>query len=293
MEGRDVYSSPPPPPRRTDETRVSRRALFGLRMTGRARAEIDFEGATARVRTDAEAALAWPVLDQLGPVAEVLADLTEVARGDRVLDAGAGDGNVSRACRARGARVDACDIAAAAIARGRERCEPAVTWQQADIQALPYADDQFDVVISAFGAPLAPRPERAVDELVRVCRPGGRLAVAAWVPRGLPGGLTEFAEHVRPLPDGIPSPAAWGRDAVIRNLLGPHLEDLEVRTRTVRIAGLTPDELFTALARGTFTAEQRDELRPAFDRLLASSSNDPAGVELDARYVVVSGTVPS
>lgn len=293
MDGRDVYSSPPPPPRRTDETRVSRRALFGLRMTGRARTEIDYEGATARVRTDAEASMAWPVLDQLGPVAEVLADLTEVGRDDRVLDAGAGDGNVARACRARGARAEACDIALTAVARGRTRCGPDVAWQQADIQALPYEDDRFDVVISAFGAPLAPRPGRTVAELVRVCRPGGRLAVAAWVPRGLPGGLTEFIEHVRPLPDGIPSPAAWGRDAVIRDRLGPELEDLEVRTRTVRIDGLTPDELFTALAPGTFTAEQRAELRPAFDRLLASASNHPAGVELDARYVVVSGTVPS
>ncbi|MGK2938046.1 MAG: class I SAM-dependent methyltransferase [Solirubrobacteraceae bacterium] len=292
MDGRDVYSSPPPPPRRTDETRVSRRALFGLRMTGHAREEIDYEGATARVRADAEASMAWPVLDQLGPVADLLAELTEVARGERVLDAGAGDGNVARACRARRARVDACDLAAAAVARGRGRCEPAVTWQQADLQALPYADDQFDVVLSAFGAPLAPHPGRTVAQLARVCRPGGRMAVAAWVPRGVPGGLTEFIEHVRPLPDGIPSPSAWGRDAVIRDRLGPSLEELEVRTRTVRIAGLTPDALFTALTPGTFTAEQRTELRPAFDRLLASSSNDPAGVELDARYVVVSGRIP-
>ncbi|MBJ7518206.1 MAG: class I SAM-dependent methyltransferase [Solirubrobacteraceae bacterium] len=293
MEGRDVYAHPPPPPRRTDETRVSRRALFGLRMSGRARAEIDYEGATARVRADAEAATAWPVLDQLGPVAELLAELTEVASEERVLDAGAGDGNVARACRALGARVDACDLAAAAVARGRERCDPAVAWQQADLQALPYEDDGFDVVISAFGAQQAPRVERTIDELVRVCRPGGRIAVAAWVPRGLPGGLIEHAEHVRPPADGIPSMTTWGRDAIIRNRLGPVLEDLEVRTRTVRIAGLSPDELFTALAPGTFTDAQREELRPAFDRLLAASSNDPGTVELDARYIAVAGHLPA
>lgn len=288
MDRRDGYAHP----RHTDETRVSRRALFGLRMGARARQDIDYETATARVRADAETGHAWPLIEQLGPVADVLAEVTEVRADERVLDAGAGDGNVARACRALGAHVDACDLAVTAVARGRERCDDGVTWHHADLQALPFENAQFDVVMSAFGIAHAPRPARAIEEFLRVCRPGGRIAIAAWVPRGLPGRLVEFVEQVRPLPDGIRSADIWGRDVLVRERLAPVLDELEMRTRTVRIAGLDADTLFAALTPGTFTDAQRAELRPAFDQLLASASTEPDRVELDARFLVVSGRRP-
>lgn len=281
MDLRDVYATPPPPRRRTDQTRVSRRALLGLRMGGRASADIDFAAADALLAADAAAGRARPLLDLVGPAAEVLAELAAVTSGERVLDVGAGAGRVTEACAARGADVTACDVVPARDG-----------WRAATPADLPFDDAAFDVVVSAFGVTQASRPARVVQELARVCRPGGRVAVATWVPRGLPGRLAEFAEEVRPLPDGVPTVCGWGRRDLLETRLAAVLDDVEVRTRTMRIAGLSPDALFDALTPGAFSPGQRDELRPAFDRLLASSSNVPGAVELDARYLAALGRRP-
>jgi SAM-dependent methyltransferase len=157
-----------------------------------------------------------------------------------------------------------------------------VAWARADVQALPYDDGAFDVVISAFGAALAPRARRTAHELARVLRPGGRLVLAAWAPRGLPGRLDE---HVV-LPDGVPAPSAWAAEATARRRLEPHLEELERRTRTVALAFPAPDAMFDALARPLGLA---DSNRAAFDRLLAAQNNRPPAAEIDARYVLYAG----
>jgi SAM-dependent methyltransferase len=208
-------------------------------------------------------------------VAEVAADLAGVAAGARVLDAGAGDGNVALACAARGADVDACDLAAGMVARGAARTGGSVRWTRADVQDLPYPDGAFDVVISAFGAALAPRARRTAAELARVLRPGGRLVLCAWVPRGLPGRLDE---HVA-LPDGVRPPSAWADEATARRRLEPHVEDLERRTRTVALAFPGADAMFAAFGLPA-------GVRPAFDRLLAAQNNRPPAAEVDARYVL-------
>jgi SAM-dependent methyltransferase len=274
MSGRDAYL---PPPGRPPE-RLSRRGLLRLGFSAKARADIDYDGVTARVRAVWERAEAVPLLRALEPVAAAAVELAGVSAGDRVLDAGAGDGNVALACADRGARVDACDLAAAMVARGRERTGDAVRWTRADVQALPYPDATFDVAISTFGAALAPRPRQAAAELARVLRPGGRLVVAAWVPRGLPGRLDEHLE----LPDGVRPPSAWADEATARARLEPHVEELERRVRTVALAFPGADALAAAL--GVDAA-----LRPAFDRLLAAQNNRPPAAELDARYVLYAG----
>jgi SAM-dependent methyltransferase len=273
MEGRDAYR---PAPRRAPAP-VSRRAFLRLGFTPQARADIDYDGVTARVRARFESAddRLHRVLE---PVAPVAVGLAGVAAGQRVLDAGAGDGNVALACAALGAEVDACDIAAAAVERGRARTLAAVRWARADVQALPYADAAFDVVISTFGAALAPRARQTAAELARVLRPGGRLVLTAWVPRGLPGRLDE---HL-PLPDGVPAPTGWADEATARRRLEPHFERLERRTRTVALAFPDPGAMAAALA-------VPDPVRPAFDRLLAAQNNRPPAAEVDARYVVWAG----
>ena len=133
--------------------------------------------------------------------------------GARLLDVGAGDGNLALAAVRQGAEVEACDLAAAMVERGRARAG-AVRWREADVQALPYPSGRFDAVASTFGAVLAPRALTAARELARVTRPGGTVALAAWVPRGLPGRLGELVESVQPLPHGVPRPAGWGVDEV-------------------------------------------------------------------------------
>lgn len=272
---------------------MSRRAFLRLRRTAAARADIDYDGVTRRVRDAWERSEPDGLLRALEPVAAVVAETAGAAPGQRVLDVGAGDGNVALACAAAGAEVEACDLAAAMVARGRVRSGDAVTWRRADAQALPYPDARFDGVVSAFGAPLAPRARRTARELVRVCRPGGRVVLAAWIPRGLPGGMFELLEEVEPLPDGVSSPARWGVTAAVQERLGPLLEALELRTRTVRLEFASPDALFAALAPATVDAAGRAAIRPRFDRLLAAQNNRPPGAEIDGRYLLAAGRRPA
>jgi SAM-dependent methyltransferase len=275
---RDLYQ--PPPPRRA--AGLSRRGLLRLGLTARARADIDYDAVTERRRAAWDRGGHEPLLRALEPVGAVVAEAAGVGPGRRVLDVAAGDGNVAAAALALGARVDACDFSAAMVERGRARC-PGAAWRTADVQALPYEDGRFDAVLSSFGAALAPRARRTAAELVRVLRPGGTLALTAWVPKGLPGRLDELLD----LPDGVRPPADWGVQAVVRRRLEPLLGDLELRTRTVSLEFPDADAFFAAL----LGPEGREvgTLRPELERLLASCNNGFGTVQVDARYLLAIG----
>jgi hypothetical protein len=121
-------------------------------------------------------------------------------------------------------------------------------------------------------------------------RPGGVVVTAAWVPRGLPGGLHALAQDLDPVLARVPSPGDWGRQAIVRERLAGLLDDLELRTRTVRLRYPDADAAFDALAVWSALGEaQLPRLRPAFDRLLASQNNSGSKVEIDARYLIASG----
>jgi SAM-dependent methyltransferase len=167
-----------------------------------------------------------------------------------------------------------------------------VAWRVADVQALPYPADHFDAVLSSFGASHAPRALRTARELTRVARPGAVVALAAWIPRGLPGRLDELVESVAPLPDGVLQP--WGREEVARRRLGPLLEGLELRTRTLSMSFPAPNGAFETLVRPYGLDDGgRAALRPAFDRILASCNNRPPRVELGARHLIAVGRKPA
>ena len=223
---------------------VSRRDLFGFGFLARARAEIDYEAATERVGN------AWDrdghdaLLRALEPIAAKLVEVAGVESGMSVLDPAAGDGNVAAAALARGAEVQACDLSRAMVARGRERV-PRAGWLRADVQDLPYPAAGFAAVLSSIGATLAPRARGTVRELVRVTRPGGVVALTAWQPNSLPGRI----ERLAPLPEGVRSPADWGREDIARKRLESLLDDVEVQTHTVRLAFEDEDALLAALLR--------------------------------------------
>jgi SAM-dependent methyltransferase len=290
VQGRDTYGRPPPRGAAgAGDEAISRRSLFRLRLSGAARRDIDVDGVLDRLRTCWDRDGHELLLRQLEPAAELLADLALVGPGKRVLDAAAGDGNVSLAAARRGAEVDACDLSPRMVERGRARC-PAAFWRVADVQELPYDDGEFDAVLSSFGAHLAPKPSQAAGELVRVTRPGGFVALAAWIPRGLPGRLDELVEPFAPLPDGVPQPDRWGVEEVVRRRLGPLLEDLQVRTRTLPLRFDSSDAAFEAMVRPYPIDEQdRKALRPRFERLLSSCNNRPPTVEIDARHLAIVG----
>jgi SAM-dependent methyltransferase len=147
-------------------------------------------------------------------VGEQLCETVDVRAGDRVLDVAAGNGNATLAAAHRFARVTSTDYVPALLERGRARAEAeglAVTFEVADAEALPYPDDSFDVVLSTFGVMFAPNQRRAAQEMLRVCRPGGRIGLASWTPSGFVGEMLRgVGRHVPPIP-GLASPVLWGK----------------------------------------------------------------------------------
>jgi ubiquinone/menaquinone biosynthesis C-methylase UbiE len=164
-----------------------------------------------------------------GKIAEFTAKGSEefVARlgiqpGTRVLDIACGTGNVTIPAARAGARVTGVDIATNLLEQARKRAAAEnldIVFDEGDAEQLPYADGQFDMVVTMFGAMFAPRPELVALELVRVCRPGGTIAMANWTPSGFVGQNFATTSRHAPPPRGIPVPVLWGDEATVRNRL--------------------------------------------------------------------------
>jgi ubiquinone/menaquinone biosynthesis C-methylase UbiE len=154
-------------------------------------------------------------------VGEDLCEAVDLRSNQRVLDVAAGNGNATLAAARRFADVVSTDYVAALLERGRERARAErlyVTFQQADAEALPFPDASFDVVLSTFGVMFTPRQEQAARELIRVCRPAGKIGLASWTPEGFIGQVFKtIGKYVPPAP-GVKSPVLWGSK--------PHLEAL-------------------------------------------------------------------
>ena len=146
-------------------------------------------------------------------VGEVLCEAADVGGGERVLDVAAGNGNATLAAARRFAHVTSTDYVPALLEGGRRRAEAEglqVTFEFADAEALPYPDASFDVVLSTFGVMFAPDHAKSASELLRVCRPGGRIGLAAWTPEGFIGRMFRVVGKHVPPPAGVKSPALWG-----------------------------------------------------------------------------------
>jgi ubiquinone/menaquinone biosynthesis C-methylase UbiE len=146
-------------------------------------------------------------------VGETLCEALDLRSNQRVLDVAAGNGNATLAAARRFADVVSTDYVGTLLARGRERAAAdrlAVTFQEADAEALPFDDDRFDVVMSTFGVMFTPNHEQASRELRRVCRPGGKIGLANWTPEGFIGALFKtIGQYIPPAP-GTRSPSLWG-----------------------------------------------------------------------------------
>jgi ubiquinone/menaquinone biosynthesis C-methylase UbiE len=156
-------------------------------------------------------------------VGEELCEAIDLRAGARVLDVAAGNGNATLAAARRFADVTSTDYVPALLDRGRRRAEAeglAVTFEVADVEALPYPSASFDVVLSTFGVMFAPDHTQSSSELMRVCRVGGRIGLASWTPEGFLGELFRLmARHVPPIP-GVASPLLWGTPAHLAGLFG-------------------------------------------------------------------------
>ncbi|HVP33265.1 MAG TPA: class I SAM-dependent methyltransferase [Steroidobacteraceae bacterium] len=167
-------------------------------------------------------------------VGESLAELADVRAGERTLDVAAGNGNASLAAARRFARVTSTDYVPQLLEKGAARAKAEgleISFQVADAENLPFADGAFDVVLSTFGVMFTPEHHRAAQELLRVTRSGGRIALANWTPEGFLGELFRVVGSFVAPPPGTLSPMLWGSEPYIVELFGPYATDLRCLRR--------------------------------------------------------------
>ncbi|HET7196290.1 MAG TPA: class I SAM-dependent methyltransferase [Nocardioides sp.] len=190
-------------------------------------------------------AVASQVIPELGPI---LVEACGIQLGDRVLDVGAGSGNAAIPAALAGGRVIASDLTPELFDAGRaaaERSGAALEWQQADAEALPYDDGEFDTVMSCVGVMFAPHHQQSADELVRVCRPGGTIGLINWTPEGFIGQMfAAMRPFAPPPPPGASPPPLWGDEDHVRELFGDRVTDLRARRQEVRIGRFGNAEAF-------------------------------------------------
>jgi ubiquinone/menaquinone biosynthesis C-methylase UbiE len=230
-------------------------------------------------------------------VGELLCEGVDLRAGERVLDAAAGNGNATLAAARRFASVTSADYVPALLERGRLRAEAEqldVQFDVADVEALPYPDGSFDVVLSTFGVMFAPDHEQTARELMRVCRPGGRIGLASWTPGGFIGQLFRaIGAHVPPMP-GVASPLLWGTDAHIQHLF-KGAASIAHTTRHFAFRYQSPEhfvEVFRAYygpVHKAFAALDADHQRALEDDLLTllrqADIGGPAGLVVPAEYI--------
>ena len=181
---------------------------------------------------------------ELAIVGERLCESVPVHAGDRVLDIATASGNTAISAARRRAVVTGVDITTALLDRARQRAAAEglhIDFQEGDATALSFAEASFDVVMSTFGAIFAPDPERTAAEMARVCRRGGKIAMANWTPEGLLGKLFRLLAMYSPRDAHVDAPVSWGDEAVLNRRLGPYVKDICVRREVVRFRSLSPD----------------------------------------------------
>ena len=156
-------------------------------------------------------------------VGETLCEAVDLRSNQRVLDVAAGNGNATLAAARRFADVVSTDYVGALLEGGRRRAEAdrlPVTFQEADAEALPFADASFDVVLSTFGVMFTPNQDKAARELLRVCRPGGKIGLANWTPESFIGQMFRVLGKYVPPVAGVAPPSLWGTKARLDTLFG-------------------------------------------------------------------------
>ncbi|MBT1062330.1 methyltransferase domain-containing protein [Bowmanella sp. Y26] len=174
---------------------------------------------------------------------EQLCEAMDVKSGETVLDVAAGNGNVTLAAARRFCLVTSTDYVEALLEQSKKRAEAEgldISYQFADAEDLPFDNNCFDNVVSTFGVMFTPNQCQSAAELMRVCKPGGKIGLANWTPEGFVGQLFKLiGSYVAP-PAGVKSPALWGTRAFIDEQFGPQASEITYRTREFNFRFCSP-----------------------------------------------------
>lgn len=175
----------------------------------------------------------------VAPLGPVLVAAAGIGPGDRVLDVAAGTGNASFPAAAAGATVIASDLSPELLEHGRLLAADrgaGIDWREANAEALPFGDNEFDAVLSCIGVMFAPHHQASADELVRVCKPGGRIGLLSWTPEGYIGQLfATMKPYVAAPPPGVSPPPLWGSEKHVRALLGERVTDVVTQRHALTV----------------------------------------------------------
>jgi SAM-dependent methyltransferase len=189
-------------------------------------------------------ALFAPLAAFTTPAAAHLIDWAGVWPGQAVLDVACGTGVVAITAQRRGARVKALDLSPVLLEDARKNAaiiNAAIEFTEGDVEALPYKDGEFDVVLSQFGHMFAPRPEVAIREMLRVLKPGGRIAFSTWPPELMIGAcIATVGKYLPPPPPDVSPPPQWGDPTVVRQRLGEAVSGIEFHREEMIIPALSP-----------------------------------------------------
>ena len=177
-------------------------------------------------------------------VGEELCEALDLRAGSKVLDVAAGNGMASLAAARRWCDVTSTDYVPALLERGRARAEAdgmEIEFREADAENLPFGDNNFDVVLSTFGVMFTPNQDRAAAELLRVCRPNGRIGLANWTPEGFIGQVFKTLGKYLPPPAGAKSPALWGTRARLSEMFDAGAASIKAESRLFNFRYRSPE----------------------------------------------------
>ena len=225
-------------------------------------------------------------------------------RGSKVLDVACGTGNLALPAARLGANVTGVDIAPNLVEQARANAAREgleAQFDEGDAEALPYDDASFDTVVTMYGAMFAPRPEVVASELLRVTKPGGRIAMGNWTPAGFIGQMFKVVGAHVPPPAGMPSPVLWGKDDVVRERFGDGVSNIETTPRIVKFAfPFSPAEVVehfrvyygpTNKAFGALNEDKQAALRKDLEELWTKYNDATDGTtSADCEYLEVVAT---